>query len=59
MSGLACGLSVIVPQARSRLLGGVVQLVLADLEHMANCHVDISNELFRYLDRNLDHQISL
>jgi hypothetical protein len=57
MSGLACGLIVIGPLARSRLLGGLIQLVLAELERMANCHVDLADELFRYLNRNLDHQI--
>jgi hypothetical protein len=58
MSGLACGLIVIVivPLARSRLLGGLIQFVLAELDRPANCHIDIANELFRYLDRNLDHE---
>jgi hypothetical protein len=57
MSGLACGLIVIVPLARSCLLGGLIHLVLAKLERVANCHVDIADEVFRYLDRNRDHQI--
>jgi hypothetical protein len=59
MSGLACGLIVIVPLPPSCLLGGLIQLVLAELERPANCQVDIADELLRYLDRNLDHQILL
>src|SRR5580698_11609891 len=35
MSGLACGLIVIVPLARSRLLGGLIQFVLAELDRPA------------------------
>jgi hypothetical protein len=57
MSGLAGGLIVIFAVARSRLFGGFIQLVLALLEYSANCHVDIADKLFRYLNRNLDHAI--
>src|ERR1700729_3196706 len=55
MSGLACELIVIFPLAPSRLLGGLIQLVLAELERPANCQVDIPDKLFRYLDRYLYH----
>jgi hypothetical protein len=57
MSGLACGLVVIVRLAPGCLLGGLIQLILAELEGVANSQVDIADELFRYLDRNLDHRI--
>jgi hypothetical protein len=49
MSGLACGLIVIVPLAPSCLLGGLIQLVLAAPEYIANRHVDVTDQLLRYL----------
>jgi hypothetical protein len=57
MSGLACGLIVIVPLAPSWLLGGLIQLVLPSLEHMANRHVDIPNQAFRYFYGNPYHPV--
>jgi hypothetical protein len=54
MSVLDCGLIVIFFVAR-RPLGGLIQLVLAELERPANCQIDIADEVFRYLYRNLDH----
>jgi hypothetical protein len=56
MSGLLGGL-VVIPLGRSWLPGCVIQLILSVLKHLADGHVDIADQRFRYLNSYLDHRL--
>jgi len=56
MSGLVCGLIVIVHEAGSCKSGCLIQLILSELEHRADGHVDIADQHFRHLNSYLGHR---